>query len=468
MNLTLKMVTTLSLLLGWGAFVNAQTDYKKQVDDIAIVASELMGFNGTVLIANSDGVIYQRSFGFADKGKLIDLTPDYRFSPGSVTKEFTTVALMMLKKQGKINYDDNVSKYLSNLPAWSSTITIEQILTHTSGLGEIKYSRNITTADVIKQINAVEKLKYKPGEGYSYGNLNVVLRALIIEKITGKSFKTFIKESLFVPAGMMSTFGRDNLASTDPLIAFGAIPLAINGVTAYTTALDLYKWEKALWNNVLVSKDTLTKVILKPGLSGSSNRAYFDFGFFNKNKNGDLVEIWHDGTYPQHYTFKSVDFDKDLFIVLLSSDGRKSTLSELRDYISNISDNQTLKIPAVWWLTNEIKSNGFAAAIKTYKGLVERGDFVANESSLNSFGYDLNSNDQPDGALAIMKLNVELHSQSEYAYDSYAELLIDAKKYTEAQPIVERGIALAQNSDNQFILGRLEEFLKEIRKIDSK
>ena len=124
---------------------------------------------------------------------------------------------------------------------------------------------------------------------------------MIIEKITGKSFKTFIKESLFVPADMMDTFGRDNLTSTDPLIAFGAIPLAIDGVTAYTTALDLYKWEKALWNNVLVSKDTLKKVILKPGLSGSSNRAYFDFGFFNQNRNGDLVEIWHDGTYPQDY-----------------------------------------------------------------------------------------------------------------------------------------------------------------------
>ena len=103
-------------------------------------------------------------------------------------------------------------------------------------------------------------------------------------------------------------------------------------------------------------------------------------------------------------------------------------------------------MPAVWWLTNEIKSNGFAAAIKTYKGLVESGDFVANESSLNSFGYDLNSNDQPDGALAIMKLNIELHSQSENAHDSYAELLINAKKYTEAQPIVERGIEIGRAS----------------------
>ncbi len=463
MNLALKIVTTLSLLLGLGASVNAQTDYKKQVDAIAIIANELMNFNGTVLIANSDSVIYQRSFGFADEDKLVALTPDYRFAPGSVIKEFSTVALMILKQQGKINYGDKVSQYLSDLPAWASTITIEHILTHTSGLGEIKFSRNLTTAGVMGQINAVEKLKYKPGEEYSYGNLNTVLRALIIEKVTGKPFNTFIKESLFVPAGMMDSFGRDDITSTAPLIAFGELPLAIKGVTAYSTVLDLYKWEKALWNSVLVNKDTLEKVILKPGLSGSSDRAYFDFGFFDKNKKGDLVEIWHDGTYPSHYTLKSVDFDKDLFIVLLSTDGRKSTLSELRDYISNISDDPTLKMPAEWWLTNEIKTQGFVAAIKQFKSFVESGDFVTNESSLNSFGYDLDSEGQTDAALAIMKLNLEYYPKSENAHDSYAELLIKAKKYTEALPIVEQGIVLAQKSGNQFQLDRFKEFLNDIQ-----
>jgi len=434
--------------------------YQPIVDDIVIAANEAIGFSGTVLVANSKDVIYQRSIGFADKEQKVHLNSEYRFAPGSVIKEFSTVALMLLKQQGKIRYSDKVIDYISWLPDWASAITIEHLLTHTAGLGEIKFATGMQTADVIEQIKSVKKLKYLPGEGFSYGNLVVVLRALIIEKTSGQSYKNYIEENIFKPAGMKSAFARDNIEDHQPLIAFGEKPLAIDGVTAYTTASDLYLWEKALWNNTFFTKQVLSSAIVKPSLGGEGS-AYFDFGAYKSNSDGSLNQVWHPGTYPSHYALKSIDLDKDLFIVLLSRDGRNSTLSEIREYIINASEHKPLKFPSLWWLSAEMSSKGYESAIKDYKSRVKSGEFIAKESELIGLGYGLNHM-QELAALAIMALSVELFPQSANAYDSYAELLLMAKRYKQAKPIVERGMAVAKKSNEQFILGRLEKMQQQI------
>jgi hypothetical protein len=463
MNIGINTIKLSMLLLIFIGEVNASSTYQKQIDKVATSAHELMNFNGTILVANSKEVIYQKSFGFADKDKKIKLTPSHQFAPGSIVKEFSTLAIMILEKQGEISYDDKITKYLTGFPSWASSITIEHILTHTSGLSEIKYKSNMSTADVVEQIKAVNKLEYKAGERFTYSNFNTVLRALIIEKVSGQSFNEFIATKLFSPVSMDNTFGRDNFSNTDNLISFGAKPLAIKGVTAYTTALDLYKWEKALWNNLLIDKKSMSKAILKPGLGGP-HRAYFDFGFFKEDATRAISEIWHDGTYPSHYSLKSINFDKDLFIIILSSDGRRSTLSELKRSISNINQNGYLELPVIWDLTNAINLNGHRTAINNYKSRIINKESSASESEINQLGYDLYSQKKQDAALAIMKLNLELFPQSSNAHDSYAELLIYAKEYDRAIPVLENGIALAKKSNNIFLRDRFNQFLADIKK----
>jgi len=439
---------------------NYQPNYQSIIDDFVHAANEAVGFSGTVLIANSNEIIYQRSIGFADKDNKIPLNPNYRFAPGSVIKEFSTVAMMLLQQQGKIAYDDKVRDYISWLPAWAADITIDHLLAHTAGLGEIKYSTGLETAAVIEQIKAVKQLKYPPGEGFSYGNMVVVLRTLIIEKVSGKSYKSYVEENLFKPAGMKNSFARNDIQDSQDLIAYGEKPLAIDGVTAYATATDMYLWEKALWNNTFITKQTLSSAILKPSLGGVG-RAYFDFGAYKKNSEGSLRQVWHPGTYPSHYALKSIDLDKDLFIVLLSRDGRNSTLREIREYIISASENKPLKFPSLWWLSAEMSSKGFVSAIRTYKSRVKSGEFVAKESELISLGYGLNHK-QEQAALAIMALSIELFPQSANAHDSYAELLLMAKMYKQATPIVAQGIAVAEQLNEKFILGRLKKMQQQI------
>lgn len=462
MRSSLRTAVILVILTGGFGFSKEQSTQEK-FDRILKDAHEYMAFNGTVLVAGNDKVLYENSIGFADKEKQVVLTPKHRFSPGSISKEFTTIAMMMLKDKGQLNYHDTLSKHLPNLPPWADRVSIEHLLTHTSGLGRIKFHPNITTDEVIDQIMAVAQLAYEPGKGYSYGNLNVVLRALIIEKISKKPFGTFVKDHLFDPAGMTNTFSQTNFDSKPPSMVFGEVPTAIAGVTVYTTPSDLLKWEKALWRNVYVRIDTLKEAIVKKGMSGQPGRAYFDFGGFVTNNQGALVKRDHDGTHPSHHAYLANYLDKGTTIILISSDGRKATLFEIEDMIRQTLNHETPRIPATWWLENEIKNKGVLASLSGLRAAVESGKFSFDENMLNSLGYRLSTNDQPEEAITVMKSNLDFFPESANAHDSYADMLIHAKRYTEARAIIERGLMLAKKSNNQFLINSMTGYLKIIK-----
>lgn len=454
MNTLVKICSVIFILTNGLSLANDQTKYTEEIEYLASNANKLMGFNGTVLIANSDEILFQKSYGFSDKEKKTVLIPEHRLSPGSIAKEFTTVAVMMLKEKGLLSYEDKLSKYLPELPQWSSTVSIQNIMTHTSGLPKIKFKINIASADVLEQISAVEKLEFEPGKGYLYGNMNVFLRTLIVEQITGDSFENYLHSSILKPAGMTSTYHRTNAnAETQPKMTSGVFPTAISGLTIYTTASDLYQWEKALWNNTLVNIDALKKVILEKGLSGNNLRAFFDFGNFKLNEKGELTDVMHDGSHPSHHAYKSINFTKDLIIILMSSDGRKSTLYELHEGLSNISHNSPVILPASWWLSHQIKTEGIDVALEAYKSkLTIDNDLNSNEQTLNNLGYGLYANKQLEEALKVMKLNLELYPNSANTYDSYAELLIDANKQAEALPFIKQGIKVATKNKNGQLL----------------
>ncbi len=439
------------------------TNYAERIDWISKIAQDYVGFNGTILVGDETGIIYHKSFGFGDKDKHIPLTPEYRFSPGSIDKEFTTVAIMLLKQQGHISYDDNLSKYLPDLPAWANQVNIWNILTHTSGLPDIKYGRNLITVDAIQQLMNVEELNYEPGTDYHYGNLHSVLRAMIIEKVSGQSQDVFIKENIFTPAGMDQAFSMISLDDKPSFVAHGSLPMAVAGIDMYVTAHDLYRWEKALWNGDIVDVELLKKALAPHELSGVPELATFDFGYFTKNENEEIFELIHDGTHPSHYALQSINFDTKLIIVLLSSDGNKSTLFSLNKSIRELADSSTIQIPSSWWFVHEAEMHGYPIAIETYKSMIKSGDRVKPEESLlNGIGYDLNKISTIEDALLLLKTNLEFYPNSANAHDSYAEILLEAGKYDEAKKIAESGLILAKQDGDNFLIRSLTTYLDKI------
>jgi hypothetical protein len=333
----------------------------------------------------------------------------------------------------------------------------------------MKYITGMDTADVLKQIKAVPSLKYTPGEGFSYGNFVTVLRALIIEKVSGIDFKSYVEETLFKPSKMSKAFARDDIQHRTSSMAFGEKPLAIDGVTAYMTARDLYNWEKARWNSSLINRESFMSAVTTPS-KGGRGRAYFDFGFYRTDQEGRVTQLWHDGTYPKHFTLKYHDLERDLFIILLSSDGRKATLSELRQLLSSAYVNsqtktetsQALLIPASWNLNQQLKSKPYTEVFAAFKVQLNTGELYSNESELTSMAYSLRRTNVP-AALELMALTVE-YFPSANAHDSFVDLLLQFDKYQRAKSVAEKGLILARQEKNAFVEGRLVQFIDTINK----
>jgi len=142
----------------------------------------------------------------------------------------------------------------------------------------------------------------------------------------------------------------------------------------------------------------------------------------------------------------------------MSSDGRKSTLYELRNYIANISAQSETKTPATWWLSNEIKVNGIEKAVQKYKIIMKENDkLISNEQTLNSLAYSLLADKKLDDGSLLMKLNLEYYPESANAHDSYAELLIETRHFEKAAAVVKRGLLLAEQSKNDMLIKILKD-----------
>ncbi|GEA11986.1 serine hydrolase domain-containing protein [Alteromonas sp. KUL49] len=161
------------------------------------------GFNGSIAVMVNRGPVANFSGGSTQDSQPI--TPTHRFSSGSVGKEFTTVAILKLVEEQKLSLDDSILKYLDWLPQWAEDINVEHVLNHTSGLPKIRWYENIQTEEVIDQMTQIPELAFAPGSGYLYGNINVVVRALIVERVTGKTFTKYLEETFFKPLGMTNT-----------------------------------------------------------------------------------------------------------------------------------------------------------------------------------------------------------------------------------------------------------------------
>jgi CubicO group peptidase (beta-lactamase class C family) len=210
--------------------------------------------------------VLSAAYGMADLEHDIRITPETIFEPGSVTKQFTAAAVLLLEQQGKLSLDDPVRKYIPELPEYEEPITIRHLLNHTSGLrdwggveaiaGWPRTTRAYTHAHVLDILSRQRALNYPPGAEYSYTNSGYNLAAILVGRVAGKSLAEFSREAIFVPLGMASTSWRDDFRR---IVKGRAIAYQQNGTTIrqlmpfedvhgngglLTTVGDLLKWNQ--------------------------------------------------------------------------------------------------------------------------------------------------------------------------------------------------------------------------------
>ena len=257
-------------------------------------------FTGSVLIAQ-DGVVYlSKGYGLADRARQVPNTPQTRFHLGSLSKQFTAMAILILQHEGKLNVQDPICSYIAGCPEAWREITIHHLLTHTSGLSrEEAFQRynNLGSAETnlalpsdpayfLGLVPAVP-LEASPGEQYAYSNFGYVLLAHIIERVSGQTYAAFLEQAIFMPLGMRNTGYQDSLsevawtyfdaAATEapswrtPQVSEGAGHL-------YSTAGDLLLWDQALYTDQLLPQTEL-EPIYRPYVPKMSEYPMFGYGY---------------------------------------------------------------------------------------------------------------------------------------------------------------------------------------------
>lgn len=294
-------------------------------------------FNGSVLVSYKGRVICSKSMGYSDFSARQPLTPDIPFQLASVSKQFTAVAIMMLKEQGKLDFDDEVKKHI---PQWPyAGMTIRHLLTHTSGLYnymwlvENKWDKEYAPYNhevVAMLIKNDMPLNFVPGRYHSYCNTGYVVLAYLVERISGQFFADFLHDRIFEPLGMNNSFAYSqsmNRRNSDKVNGyqrtrrgFRQINETINdgcigdkGI--YSTADDLYKWDQALYSNTLVSKQTIEEAFTMATLRNKRKVSY-GFGFRIVDKENSKM-VYHHGLWNGFRTsiVRYVD-DQSTIIVL--------------------------------------------------------------------------------------------------------------------------------------------------------
>jgi CubicO group peptidase (beta-lactamase class C family) len=245
----------------------------------SVLKLETMGhaFNGSVLVAQNGKIILEKGYGFKNKKENLLNTANTQYQIGSITKQFTSAIILQLVASKKMTLQDKLSKYIPGYPVGDS-ITVEQLLTHTSGIYNYTNDGNFMrdrsehpiARDSLLAFFEYKPLDFSPGTKWSYSNSGYILLGMIIEKVTGKSYFRVVRENIFEPLGMWhSGFDFTHLKNVDKATGYAgdlAVPVGIVDSSVsfaagaiYTTVGDLYKWDRALYTNQIVDQALLQK-----------------------------------------------------------------------------------------------------------------------------------------------------------------------------------------------------------------
>ncbi len=297
-------------LISISAQENGDGSATRTKDDLSVSVDKYLkgltnpDFSGTVLIAKGDRIILHKGYGWTDKQRAASVSIDTGFWVASISKQFTAAAILKLEEKKKIGLTDPITKYFKNVPEDNAAITIHQLLTHTSGIGQ-NYAADgiVDREDAIRSI-LKERLKSGVGEKFVYSNDNYTLLAAIVEIASGKSFESFLRDALFRPARMSQTgfWGEESGDRKVKMAAISGIVSANNqkanwgfrGATGISsTSGDLYKWHRSLLADTVISKASREK-LLQPYVK-AGNIGHYAYGWFvSKTKYGHEA-VWTRG-----------------------------------------------------------------------------------------------------------------------------------------------------------------------------
>lgn len=291
----------------------------------------------TALVAKNGEVIYRKAVGKAHLELDVDMKPENVFELGSITKQFTAVAILMLIEQGKLGLDDEITKYLPDYPTQGKKITVHHLLNHTSGIksytemGDLNtFAKNDKTPKEIIDFFKNEPMDFDSGTAWRYNNSGYIILGYIIEEISGKSYADFIASTIFKPLGMQNSYYGSktkfikNRASGYMPSENGyrnanyismTLPYAAGSLMSCVD--DMLLWHKAIHNNTLITAESKAKAFTNTVLNNGKPTNY-GYGWQINEING-TPSIEHGGGIFGYVTQGVYIPEEDIYVILLSN-----------------------------------------------------------------------------------------------------------------------------------------------------
>ncbi len=337
MNKSCFIVSSFLLLL---TFTYGQTKQDKQLgkklDELLSTQFQISDPGCEILVAKKGEIVYKKAFGNADIELNVPMKPDMVFKLGSITKQFTAVAVLQLVEQGKISLQDSLQKYIKDFPSKGHTVTIENLLTHTSGISDymqLAYAdRNAERKDYEPQ-QVVDKFKtlpleFEPGTKFKYSNSGYYLLGYIIEKVSGKSYRAYLQENILTPLYLNHTyFDSSNIIIPNRVNGYRKEGIAYKNADYWSMTIaysagelisnveDLFKWHKGLYSYKILKKETLEKGFTPFKLKDGTVTEY-GYGWILKNISG-IKSIEHGGAITGFLTNEIYFPAEDIFVAAL-------------------------------------------------------------------------------------------------------------------------------------------------------
>ena len=344
---------------------NVTSEQSKKVDELFAKWDRTDSPGCALSVMQGGKIIYKRAYGMANLDHDVILTTDTPFHVASISKQFTAAAIMLLQQDGKLSVDDDVHKYIPELPDFGAKITIRNLLHHTSGLRDQwdlldlagwRYSLDLITNDDVMSVVVRQKaLNFAPGSEYSYSNTGFTLLGEIVKRVSGKSLREFTTERIFVPLGMQHTHFRDDHAETIKHQAYGyskdkgTWELSITnfdtvGATSlFTTVEDLALWDENFYTGKVGGPHFTETMLTHDALTNGEKNSYA-FGLVTEKYRGlDVVD--HSGS-DAGYRSDLLRFPQQHFSVAALCNAGDSGPSTLTQKVADVLLAAELKEPS--------------------------------------------------------------------------------------------------------------------------
>jgi CubicO group peptidase (beta-lactamase class C family) len=366
MNITMrKALFSLLLIAGLQALeaqpITITPEKVRSFDSIFKVTYPSTGPGGVVLVAQNGMPVFKKAYGMASMELGVPMNTDNRLGIGSMSKQFCAVAILMLQDEGKLNIKDDIRKFFPGYDTHGRAITLEQLLSHTSGIPSYTEMYGFDTlakhsVPISKLVSFFEKgnLVYEPGTNWSYSNSGFVLAALVVEKVSGMTFNEFLQKRIFDPLSMNETTLGSGLTIPNRTGEYAQVPRGmVNMDTQYdwywaygagqivSTVNDMLKWDEALYSGKIVKSATL-ELAHKSFILANGQPANYGLGWAVGDLKGKKV-IQHGGAIGG---FRAGGYripDDHIYIVMLTNTASSNTTKLGNGILSVLYDVKPLK-----------------------------------------------------------------------------------------------------------------------------